>query len=660
MTGDGVLVYASDVARPTRRLAHFARGASTARGRRCDVRTHDLHASPDRSRSPDDLCVGRRADLPHAEWAVRSGPRRAAERITAGLCPRARPAHDGLVVDSPARSRCGMSDERGHRTVPHTADVIVEAWGPDRLGCLEELVGGVVESFALVRDRSDVRRVPIGLEPGESTSQVVALLDEVIYLVDNVRPGPDRGDAHGRSRRLADRLSGLRPGRRRRARRRRAQGRLVVRPGPGATRAVVVVPRAARCVRWRRAIDRGDAGAVADRAPGAMRVPGIVFACRRAAPGRGRGPVARAGRQRRDPARHRRGVVRDARRALGLRLPDRRGRRDRRRARAASSPPAGSASTSPAACGCCASDLTAGGRHAAAARPFMDELDRRIPRGLGTGGVSRRAGERRSRRCAAAGARGYAVERGHGVAARPASAARTAAPRRRGRPGRRSATGPANAARARSAASAPATTSSRCRSSTRSSTTPVADAFGLHVGQVCVMIHSGSRGLGHQICSDHVRDDARRAWRATASTSPTRSSPARRCARRRRRAYLRRDGGRRQLRARQPSAAHRGDARRVRRDARHARARLLYDVSHNLAKLEWHEVDGAARGCCACTARARPARCRPATPTSRHDLAAVRPAGARARLDGHRVVRARRRATAAARSTRPATAPAAR
>jgi tRNA-splicing ligase RtcB (3'-phosphate/5'-hydroxy nucleic acid ligase) len=29
-------------------------------------------------------------------------------------------------------------------------------------------------------------------------------------------------------------------------------------------------------------------------------------------------------------------------------------------------------------------------------------------------------------------------------------------------------------------------------------------ALGLHEGQVCVMIHSGSRGLGHQVCSDHV------------------------------------------------------------------------------------------------------------------------------------------------------------
>jgi tRNA-splicing ligase RtcB (3'-phosphate/5'-hydroxy nucleic acid ligase) len=33
----------------------------------------------------------------------------------------------------------------------------------------------------------------------------------------------------------------------------------------------------------------------------------------------------------------------------------------------------------------------------------------------------------------------------------------------------------------------------------------VADAFGLCEGQVTAMIHSGSRGLGHQVCSDYVR-----------------------------------------------------------------------------------------------------------------------------------------------------------
>ena len=31
-----------------------------------------------------------------------------------------------------------------------------------------------------------------------------------------------------------------------------------------------------------------------------------------------------------------------------------------------------------------------------------------------------------------------------------------------------------------------------------------AKAFGLRIGQVTAMIHSGSRGLGHQVCSEHV------------------------------------------------------------------------------------------------------------------------------------------------------------
>jgi len=34
---------------------------------------------------------------------------------------------------------------------------------------------------------------------------------------------------------------------------------------------------------------------------------------------------------------------------------------------------------------------------------------------------------------------------------------------------------------------------------------PIAAAFGLHRDQVTVMIHSGSRGLGHQVCEDHLR-----------------------------------------------------------------------------------------------------------------------------------------------------------
>ena len=33
----------------------------------------------------------------------------------------------------------------------------------------------------------------------------------------------------------------------------------------------------------------------------------------------------------------------------------------------------------------------------------------------------------------------------------------------------------------------------------------IAAAYGLHKDQITVMIHSGSRGLGHQVCTDHLR-----------------------------------------------------------------------------------------------------------------------------------------------------------
>ena len=34
---------------------------------------------------------------------------------------------------------------------------------------------------------------------------------------------------------------------------------------------------------------------------------------------------------------------------------------------------------------------------------------------------------------------------------------------------------------------------------------PAAEAYGLHEGQVTVLIHSGSRGFGHQVCTDYVK-----------------------------------------------------------------------------------------------------------------------------------------------------------
>ena len=125
----------------------------------------------------------------------------------------------------------------------------------------------------------------------------------------------------------------------------------------------------------------------------------------------------------------------------------------------------------------------------------------------------------------------------------------------------------------------------------------VAAAFGLHRGQVCVMIHCGSRGLGHQVCSDHVRA-MQGAMTRHGITVP---DPQLACApveSREGHAYL----------GAMAAAANYG---RANRQALTAAVRaafaaaapsgslaLLYDVSHNLASLEEHEADGRRRMLC--------------------------------------------------------------
>ena len=58
-----------------------------------------------------------------------------------------------------------------------------------------------------------------------------------------------------------------------------------------------------------------------------------------------------------------------------------------------------------------------------------------------------------------------------------------------------------------------------------------AEKWGLYEGQLVAMIHSGSRGLGHQVCSDHVRalesrytSEQRHVGRGIMGLFPTRSA----------------------------------------------------------------------------------------------------------------------------------------
>jgi tRNA-splicing ligase RtcB len=123
-----------------------------------------------------------------------------------------------------------------------------------------------------------------------------------------------------------------------------------------------------------------------------------------------------------------------------------------------------------------------------------------------------------------------------------------------------------------------------------------AAAFGLAVGQVCVMIHCGSRGLGHQICTDHVRA-MDRAMSRYGITVPDRQLACTPVDSPEGQAYL----------GAMAAAANYGRAnrqllsdaaRRIFRRAAGARLSLVYDVSHNLAKIETHAVAGARRRLC--------------------------------------------------------------
>lgn len=94
-----------------------------------------------------------------------------------------------------------MTNEQvgGYRSLPHTADVRIEAWAPSVEGCLEQAVAGLVETFAALpaagRAGPAVPRVVTAELAGESPADLlVAVLDEVIYRLDTENVLPMQSD----------------------------------------------------------------------------------------------------------------------------------------------------------------------------------------------------------------------------------------------------------------------------------------------------------------------------------------------------------------------------------------------------------------------------------------------------------------------------------
>ncbi len=72
----------------------------------------------------------------------------------------------------------------GHRLIPHTADCIIEAWGPGLASCLTEALCALVEEFAEAPEAVAPRVFPLAAEPGGNEDMLVTLFEEVIYVLD--------------------------------------------------------------------------------------------------------------------------------------------------------------------------------------------------------------------------------------------------------------------------------------------------------------------------------------------------------------------------------------------------------------------------------------------------------------------------------------------
>ena len=77
-----------------------------------------------------------------------------------------------------------MTGDRGHRSVPHTADLSIEAWSPELRGCLSEMCVALVEEFVEFPDVGDTDRRPFRLLAPDRPRLLAALVDEVIFAVD--------------------------------------------------------------------------------------------------------------------------------------------------------------------------------------------------------------------------------------------------------------------------------------------------------------------------------------------------------------------------------------------------------------------------------------------------------------------------------------------
>ena len=123
----------------------------------------------------------------------------------------------------------------------------------------------------------------------------------------------------------------------------------------------------------------------------------------------------------------------------------------------------------------------------------------------------------------------------------------------------------------------------------------IADAFGIHKGDITVMIHCGSRGAGHQICTDHLRVLEKAAKKygielvdRQLACAPVQSTEGKEY-------FTAMCAGANYAWANRQMITHWVRETFHRFFGDDITMDLVYDVAHNVAKLEEHVIDGRAK-----------------------------------------------------------------
>ncbi len=102
-----------------------------------------------------------------------------------------------------------ISADRGHAVRAHTADAVIEAWGPTAAACYEEAAAAFLDVFVDTSDAGEGSTEPFEVGPGSPEDLLVLLLEEVLFDAEARGHVPVVVEVEVRGDRLAGRFAAV-------------------------------------------------------------------------------------------------------------------------------------------------------------------------------------------------------------------------------------------------------------------------------------------------------------------------------------------------------------------------------------------------------------------------------------------------------------------